>query len=57
MSRSESFEAKAEAAERLSRSVPGFSQVYEELAKTWRKLARQAENIESGRVTEKPTQQ
>jgi hypothetical protein len=46
MSRSESFEAKAAAAERLSRAVPAYSQVYNELARTWHQLARQAEDFE-----------
>ena len=46
MSRSQQFEAKAEALERLSRDVPNFRQVYDELAKVWHRLARQAESLE-----------
>jgi hypothetical protein len=42
MSRSETFEAKAQDAERLARDVPALRQVYEELAAVWRKMARQA---------------
>ena len=46
MSRSQQFEAKAEALERLSREVPIFQQVYDELAQVWHRLARQAASLE-----------
>jgi hypothetical protein len=46
MSRAETFEAKAEAAERLAREVPTFRQVYAELAKVWRRMARQVSELE-----------
>jgi len=46
MSRSQQFEAKAEALERLIREVPIFQQVYDELAQVWHRLARQAASLE-----------
>jgi hypothetical protein len=46
MSRFQTFEAKAEALERLSLEVPAFRQVYGELAKVWHRLARQALALE-----------
>jgi hypothetical protein len=46
MPRSKLFEARAEVAERLAQEVPALRQRYDELAKIWRTLARQAETLD-----------
>ena len=48
VSKSETFEAKAQDADQLARDVPALRNVYEDLAAVWRRMARQVVALGAG---------